>query len=296
MITSLWDYMLDFGKSWFVYPDIGLGYFFVALGMALVFGAFWLCTHWPALFKNRWYIAVAISSAMLTAGAVIFIQVPLQYWLNEGWQAAFDDATLETWLLLVGIPSFLVSGLVQEGAKMVPMVAWWWKGGKKLTPNMGLAIGAVAGAAFGVFEGYRVFHIIFYSGWIPDYIDLYGFEGILGFWERFFAIGFHTSVSALVGWGLAKGKGWQFFLLGSFLHGWFNYNVVFYSKGWLTTVQLETIIAVFALVMTAVVLLIRFRRQPEFPIEMIYLPDEGETPEPPGEEPDKPPAEDEKTD
>ncbi|MCJ7605272.1 MAG: hypothetical protein MUO19_04465, partial [Dehalococcoidales bacterium] len=230
MEFSLWDQVLAFGKSWFVYPNSDTVMILIAIGLAIVFGGIWLCAHWPPLFKKPWFWAVAVASAFLTVGAIVFIQSPLQYWVGQAMSYFWDDITINDWVLLAGIPSFLISGLVQEGAKMVPMVAWWWRSGKKITPRMGLAIGAIAGAAFGVFEGYRIFYSIFLSGWTPDYIPTYGFDGILGFWERFFAIGFHAAVSALVGYGLAKGKGWQYFLIGSVLHALFNYGVIFYYK------------------------------------------------------------------
>ena len=38
-------------------------------------------------------------------------------------------------------------------------------------------------------------------------IKMKGLEALAPFIERFFAIGFHTGTSALVGYGLAKGKG-----------------------------------------------------------------------------------------
>ncbi|MCJ7605099.1 MAG: hypothetical protein MUO19_03585 [Dehalococcoidales bacterium] len=150
---------------------------------------------------------------------------------------------------------------------------------------MGLAIGAIAGAAFGAFEGFWVFSRIFGAGWTLDALGTDGFMAYAGFTERFFAIGFHAAVSALVGYGLAKGKGWQYFLIGSVLHALFNYGVIFYYKEWLSSVQVETLIAVFAVILTAVVLIIRWRKVKETPEEMTTIPDE---PLPPGTVPEQP--------
>ena len=228
-------------------------------GLAVAFGAIWLCAHWPSL-RNPRFIAVALVSAFLTMLAINYIQTPLQERISDALTSSYSNQTIYDWFLLMGIPSLAVSGLVQEGAKMVPMVFWWWRKGKYLSPAMGLTIGAVAGAAFGIYEGFWVFTRVFGSGWTTEYISAMGFIGIASFWERFFAIGFHIAVSALAGWGLAKGKGWQFYLLASGLHLLFNYPVLIYTKGMLDITQIETIIAVYTVIVAAVVLWIRWTR------------------------------------
>jgi RsiW-degrading membrane proteinase PrsW (M82 family) len=167
------------------------------------------------------------------------------------------------WLLLAGIPQILLSGLVQEGAKMVPMVVWWWRSGKNITPQLGLAIGAAAGVGLGIFEAVWAHNQIFAAGWTWQALQTDGFLAIAGFWERFFTVGFHIAASALAGYGLAKGKGWQFYLVASFLHALVNYSVVFLQKGLFTIVQLETYVAVIAIVLTAAVLLLRWRKTEE---------------------------------
>jgi hypothetical protein len=47
---------------------------------------------------------------------------------------------------------------------------------------------------------------MFAAGWTTQAIQIDGFLAIAGFWERFFAVGFHIAVSALAGYGLAKAK------------------------------------------------------------------------------------------
>jgi RsiW-degrading membrane proteinase PrsW (M82 family) len=232
----------------------------IGIALAIVFGAIWLCAHWPPLFKKHWLWVVAVVSAFLTLLAVTFVQIPLQYWVGEALQHYYSQQTLLSWLLLAGIPQILLSGLVQEGAKMVPMVVWWWRRGRNITPKLGLAIGAIAGAGFGIFEAVWVHNRIFAAGWTVQALQTHGFLGIAGFWERFFAVGFHIAASALAGYGLAKGKGWQFYLIAAGLHALLNYVVVFLQKGYFTVVQVETSVAVVAVVVTAIVLLIRWRQ------------------------------------
>ena len=155
------------------------------------------------------------------------------------------------WLLLASIPGILLSGLVQEGAKLVPVVFYWWRNHWSFTPKFGLIAGAVSGAGFGVFEAVWVHNTIFASGWTWGTVETGGFLALLGFVERFFSVAFHISLSALAGYGLAKRLGWQFYLIASFLHGAGNYSVILLQKGLLTSVRVEIYIAVLATMVTA---------------------------------------------
>ena len=146
---------------------------------------------------------------------------------------------------------------------MVPMVVWWWRHGRNIDSKLGLAIGAIAGAGLGIFEAVWAHCRIFAAGWTLQALQTDGFIAVAGFWERFFAVGFHIAVSALVGYGLARGKGWQFYLIASFLHGLLNYSVVLLQKGLFTIVHVETYAAVLAVLLTAVVLLLRWHKTDE---------------------------------
>ncbi|GAI83969.1 unnamed protein product, partial [marine sediment metagenome] len=156
-------------------------------------------------------------------------------------------------------------GLVQEGAKLVPVVVYWWREDKNIDPKLGLVIGAVAGVGFGIFEAQWVHNTIFASGWSWEMVQTNGLVALAGFWERFFTVAFHTAASALAGWGLAKGWGWQFYLLASFLHALINYSVILLQMEFLSIVQIEVLVAVVAAVVTAAVLRLRWRK----PAEMI---------------------------
>ena len=82
---------------------------------------------------------------------------------------------------------------------------------------------------------------------------------LAGFWERFFAVAFHTAASALAGYGLAKGWGWQFYLIASCLHGLLNYSAVLFQSGLFTVVHVEIYAAVVAVLVTAWALWLRWR-------------------------------------
>ena len=82
--------------------------------------------------------------------------------------------------------------------------------------KLGLIIGAVAGAGFGICEAHRALNYIFASGWDPNYMQ---FDVVNGFWGIFFTVAGQVAFSALAGYGLARGWGWQFYLIASSLHG-----------------------------------------------------------------------------
>jgi RsiW-degrading membrane proteinase PrsW (M82 family) len=256
----MWQQMMTFIKSFFIYPGLSLNFMLIGILLALVFGAVWLCAYWTPLFKKPWLWAVAVASAFLTLLAITFVQIPLQYWVAEALINNYSQQTLMDWLLMAGLPSILLSGLVQEGAKMVPMVVWWWRSGRNISPRLGLAIGAIAGAGFGIFEAVWVHNRLFAAGWTVQALQQHGFLGIAGFWERFFAIGLHISASALAGYGLAKGKGWQFYLIAAGLHALLNYGVLFVHRGDFTIVQVETWVAVGAVIAGTWALLLRWGR------------------------------------
>jgi RsiW-degrading membrane proteinase PrsW (M82 family) len=203
---------------------------------------------------------VGTVSAFLTWTAIAFVQIPLQAYAGQALLHFWDQRILTQWLLLAGVPQILLSGLVQEGSKLVPVVFYWWRNHGNLSPKLGLIAGAVAGAGFGVFEAVWVHNAILASGWTWHTVETGGILALLGFWERFFTVGFHIAVSALAGYGLAKGLGWQFYLVASSLHGATNYAVILSQSQLLTAVQVEIYIAMLAAAITATALWLRWRK------------------------------------
>jgi len=255
------DYMVNTFKSFFQNPSASGIHLAIAIGLAIAFGAVWLACYRPPLFKKPWLWAVLVSSAFLTLAAVSFIQIPLQIWAGQALSHFWSQEVLMRWILLAAIPSILLTGLVQEGSKLVPVVAYWRRSGKNIDPKLGLAIGAVAGAGFGIFEAQWAHNLIFASGWTWEAVQAYGFVALLGFWERFFTVAAHIAFSALAGYGLARGRGWQFYLIASVLHGLLNYSVVLLQAGLLTDVPAEIYIAVLAVLVTAWALWLRWRKR-----------------------------------
>ena len=254
------EQMVGFFVSGFVYPGILWNQVLLGIGLAIVFGAIWFTPYWTPILKKPWAWAVLAGSALLSWAAVSFIQIPLQLWTGQALNHFWSQEVLISWLLLAGIPQILLSGLVQEGSKLVPVVVYWWRKGRSIDPKLGLAIGAVAGMGLGVFEAQWAHNLIFASGWSWEAVQTGGLVALAGFWERFFAVAFHIAVSALAGYGLAKGWGWQFYLLAAFLHGFLNYSVVLLQSGLFTVIHVEIYAAVVAVLVTAGALWLRWRK------------------------------------
>ena len=257
------EQMIAFFVSWFIYPGILWTSLLLGIGLAVVFGAVWFTPYWTPILKKPWAWAVLAVSAFLSLAAVTFIQIPLQVWTGQVLNNFWSQEVLMRWLLLAGIPAILYSGLVQEGAKLVPVVIYWWRSGKNIDPKLGLAIGAVAGLGLGVFEAVWVHNTIFATGWSWEAVQTGGVVALAGFWERFFAVAFHIAASALAGYGLAKGWGWQFYLLASFTHAFMNYSVVLLQSGLITGIQMEIFAAVWAMLVTGGALWLRWRKPAE---------------------------------
>jgi RsiW-degrading membrane proteinase PrsW (M82 family) len=93
-----------------------------------------------------------VASAFLTLTAVSFVQIPLQNLVGTVLNSFLSLPDMMKWLALAGIPQILLSGLVQEAAKLIPVIAWWLSRRKEVDPRHGLLAGVVAGLGFGVFE------------------------------------------------------------------------------------------------------------------------------------------------
>ena len=254
------DYMVNYFVSFFQNPS-GWGiYLAIAIGLAIAFGAVWLAGYRPPLFKKPWLWAVLVSSAFLTLAALCFIQIPLQTWAGQALNHFWSQEVLMRWILLAAIPTILLTGLVQEGAKMVPVVVYWRRSGKNIDPKLGLVIGAMAGAGFAIFEAQWAHNLIFASGWTWAAVQAGGFMALLGFWERFFTVAGHIAFSALAGYGLARGWGWQFYLIASVLHAVLNYSIVLVQTGTLNVLNAEIYIAAVAVAVTAWAMWLRWRK------------------------------------
>ena len=201
-----------------------------------------------------------VSSTFLALTAVSFVQIPLQFWIGQAMGNLWSQEFIMQRILLFGIPQILMSGLVQEGAKLVPIIIYWRRENKSIDPKLGLATGAVAGAGFGIFEAQWAHNTILASVNIWEALESQGIVALFGFWERFSTVAAHTAFSALAGYGLTIGKGLQFYLIAAFLHSFLNYGVVLVASGTFTVLQLEIYAFIYALSVTGWALWLRWRK------------------------------------
>ena len=193
-----------------------------------------------------------------------FVRIPLPVLVYSGGRLDFwNETEITRWIFLFGFLLVLFSGLVQEAFKLAPVLFCWWRGKKSFTPKFGLIVGAVSGAGFGIFEAIWVHNQIFAAGVSWSVVN----NAILGFWERIFAVAFHIAASALAGYGFAKRKGWLFYLIAAFLHGVLNFGIILIEENLLTQVQSELYSTVIAVVLTAVVLWLRWHKEKEIPVD-----------------------------
>ena len=257
------DLLVDFFLSGFVYPGILWNQVLLSIGLAFAFGAVWFAAYWTPILKKPWVWAVLATGAFLSWAAVAFIQIPLQQVTSNFLVDRFGMESYQSLILLMGIPTILLSGLVQEGSKLVPVVVVWWRKGRKISPRLGLLLGAVAGLGLGVFEAVWTHNTVLVAGWGWEAVQAGGLEALAPFWERFFAVAAHIAFSAIAGWGLAKGWGWQFYLIAAVLHAFLNYSAILLYAGHFTLLALEIEVAAIAVVVTAVALWLRWRESPE---------------------------------
>ncbi|MFH1169527.1 MAG: hypothetical protein V1691_02415 [Chloroflexota bacterium] len=250
--------MMDFFTSWFIYPGLSRPSLLVSVGLAVAFGAIWFSAYWTPVLKNPRAWAVLLGSAILTVVAISFIQLPLQFWSGMALLNFWSNNALMQWLWLAAIPQILLTGLVQEASKLAPVAVYWWCSGRSIDPRMGMALGAVAGAGFGVYEAMWAHGTVFIAGWSWNLVQAQGLLALAPFWERFFVVGLHISMSALAGYGLARGRWWQFYLLAALIHALVNYSAVLAAAGLWGMVALEVYVAALSIVITGAVLWVRW--------------------------------------
>jgi RsiW-degrading membrane proteinase PrsW (M82 family) len=233
--------------------------------LAVMFGAIWLACFWPPLIKNPWHWAVMVSSALITLLAISFIQRPLQNIIGNAMLQTWGSEALMNSLLLSGMPTYLLTGLIQEGAKMVPVGIYWWRKGKNIDCRLALTLGAAAGVGFGILEAQWIHNMTLSMGWSWELTKMRGLEALTPFTERFFVVAFSTAASALIGYGLAKGQGWQFYIIISLVHTALNYSIFLVQAKIFSFVQAEVFIALLSLLIMGIALWLRWRKTTNLP-------------------------------
>ena len=247
--------MLGFFVYFFANPSV-LGW-----SLAIIFGAIWLACYRPPLISKPWLWAVFFGGAILAPVAIVITSFPIGYGISKLLTYFWNQQTVDSWSWLLSIPSIFIFGLVWEGAKLVPVGIYWWRKNRELEPKLGLLIGAVAGAGFGILEAqWAINYYIMDFKWSWLLVQAQGFPALIGFWESFFVLGLNVASTALAGWGVAKGWGWKFYLLAGFVYLVTNYNSVLVHYELVSATQAQFLIATWALIVVGVTLWLRERK------------------------------------
>jgi len=254
----VWENIWQFFTSIYSNPTVE------GIGIALIIGAIWLALFRMPLGKQpRLWIFLA-AGALLFGPTIALLQFPLQ---SLSMQALFHFWDAEIWqerLLLSEFPAMLITGFVQEGIKLVPVLIYR-KRRQPLPDREALLAGAVVGAGFGIFEAAWMLNQVFTTGFSLPAFRLQGWQASLSIIERLFIVGFHTSTTALAAYFLNKGKGSQAYLLVAFFHSVLNYGAILSAAGLLTMVQTEIYITVLCAIMIGAALWLRWHERPAEP-------------------------------
>ncbi|MEJ2710263.1 MAG: YhfC family glutamic-type intramembrane protease [Anaerolineales bacterium] len=227
--------------------------------LALIFAAPWLILLAGRRLRSPWLWGVVALGVVLFPISIAWVQVPIQQGLNTLWLNFFPVATIQRYMLLLGIPSIIVAGLVQEVVKFLIGVAGLYLIHERKSPGAGIALGAAAGAGYGAMEAFWVFNQIFAAGFTLGTIQLAGISALLGFIERFFTIMFHTGAASLSTYGYASRRPWRFLLLAIALHSLTDYMILPLRAGLISNAWVEIVTAVVAVSVISAALWMRAR-------------------------------------
>jgi hypothetical protein len=214
--------------------------------LAILFAVPWFLLLVRKRIRISWIWVVLLAGIILFPLSIAYIQVPIQNVINTLYARNLSNEIIQKYLLLIGIPIIIVSGLVQEVIKFIIAVIGQSVSHDGKTGRSGLAFGAASGAGYGGMEAFWVFNQIFATGITFGTIQLLGINALYGFIERFFTVMFHIGAAALSTYGYTTGRPWRYLLLAIFLHSLTNYFVLPLQAGLLSTEIVEAIIAVIA--------------------------------------------------
>jgi len=215
--------------------------------LAILLAAPWFLLLVRKRIRMYWIWVVFLAGIVLFPLSIAYIQVPIQNGINTLYAQYLSPDIIQKYLLLVGIPLILVSGLVQESVKFVIAVIGQRVSQDKKTPRSGLAFGASTGAGYGGIEAFWVFNQIFAAGITIATVQLLGITALYGFIERIFTVMFHIGAAALSTYGYTTGRPWRFLLLAIGLHSLTNYFVLPLQAGLISAGITEVILAVIAI-------------------------------------------------
>ncbi len=228
--------------------------------LALLFSLPWLWLVARGYLRRPAVWLTLVLAAVVFSPSIALIQVPIQQVLNALWIATIRVPAIQANLILVGLPSVLVSGIIQEAAKLLVAMLGLRLLGEAKGRLSGLALGGASGAGYGAFEAFWVFNTIFGTGFGLATIQLAGPVALLGFYERFVTVPFHVGTAALSGYGYATGRTWRFLLVAILLHTAANWSALFLQAKVLGALEVEGWITVVSALAIGAALWLRYRR------------------------------------
>ena len=207
-----------------------------------IFGcfAFIWCLPW---IRRRLLTLSSIFSFVwggIAFSSITWVQIPLQ--------KVYSEALLGT-----AVPNFLralgfagISGFVQEFFKAIgPIIGLIvLRDRLKFKP---IVLGVTVGAGFGLVEA-----------------SVLNWDALLSFWgifERFSAICFHVGASGLVLYGFQQRKALLFYAIAALAHGFLNFLIWVFRRGYFSVALLEVLAFIYALVLFFIVLILSYRRE-----------------------------------
>lgn len=226
-------------------PDITNPLYFVgpfdprSVVLAAVFLAPWLIVLAWGKLRNPWlWVALAVAAASFPF-SIAWVQVAIQLAIGNFLGSVLTADTLTHYIAIAGAPSILVSGLVQEGVKLIIAAAVLLLIWRERKGWSALAIGAAVGAGYGGFEAFWIFNTVFATGWSWGMVDLNGLVALLPFFERFYAVPFHIGAVALSAYILSRGRPVTGFLVAAGLHALLNYGALLLQIGFFDILEVE---------------------------------------------------------
>ncbi|MDO8473779.1 MAG: PrsW family glutamic-type intramembrane protease [Dehalococcoidia bacterium] len=242
---------------------------------AILFGLFWLALLAPRQATRGTFWIMLVAGAVVFMPAIAWVQTPLQTLIGKALVHFWTMDQLQDKVLLAVVPQILMGGLVQEGFKLLPLLVLFYGVRKGVVgPKSFLLLGAAVGAGFAMFETQWVDNSIIAQGFTWETLKL-GWIAYLPFFERFFSVAFHIGSAAFLAYGLARGRGWQYYLSLVGVHALVNYGAVLYQVEKLTVNQAEIGIAVLSAIIFGLALYSRWHRTAGMPQEPAAVLDPG---------------------
>ncbi|MCK5126459.1 MAG: hypothetical protein KAR42_09400 [candidate division Zixibacteria bacterium] len=201
-------------------------------GLYLLIAVGWLLFLGRDSYRLGWSYILFVLGA-IAYPAIYYTQVPLQ----QLYAIEIITPILQSngSILLPGVVPALISGVIQETLKLLPLVLVAFVSRPKAF--LLISLGAFVGAGFGFIEACHITGPLFQVRILSN----------LAVTERVFTILFHTATGAMLGYGLAKRKWWFYWIIAAALHSLVNYFIVFVQIKAISINTLEIIFAVIDL-------------------------------------------------